>query len=224
MTHDPETSEPSFRQPPAEQSLIRVSDADREATVDVIRNAFREGRLTSEETEDRLDRTLVARTQPELDELVRDIVPIQDTHHADADEITLRPDNGARLPTSYISSQVSAILSSKERKGNWVVPAQLTVNAVMGSVKLDLREAFFESSEVVIKLSAVMSDLKIWIPDGAEVVDDCTSIMSDFKVKGIRPAVVGAPRIIVEGFHLMSDIVVRGGNHITLGDRIKGKF
>jgi Domain of unknown function (DUF1707) len=52
---------------------MRASDADRDAAADVLRDAHAEGRLTLEEFEERLDRTLAAKTLGELAGLTQDL-------------------------------------------------------------------------------------------------------------------------------------------------------
>lgn len=53
--------------------LLRASDADRERVAEQLRVAATEGRLTSEELEDRLRSTYLSRTYGQLDELVADL-------------------------------------------------------------------------------------------------------------------------------------------------------
>ena len=57
----------------AARSILRASDADRERVAERIRHAATEGRLTSDELEDRMHRALSARTYGELDQLVADL-------------------------------------------------------------------------------------------------------------------------------------------------------
>jgi hypothetical protein len=51
---------------------LRVGDSEREAVAGVLREQHLEGRLTSDEFQDRLDRCLAAKTFAELDALVED--------------------------------------------------------------------------------------------------------------------------------------------------------
>jgi hypothetical protein len=60
-------------QPPSRD--YRASDADREATAERLRVASVEGRIDSDELEQRLADTYGARTVGELDRIVADIVP-----------------------------------------------------------------------------------------------------------------------------------------------------
>jgi Domain of unknown function (DUF1707) len=52
---------------------LRIADADRDRTVELLRTAATEGRLDSDELEERVSRALAARTQGELDALVSDL-------------------------------------------------------------------------------------------------------------------------------------------------------
>ena len=52
---------------------LRASDADREATADRLREHHTDGRIDSEEFQDRLDKCYAAKTVGELAELTRDL-------------------------------------------------------------------------------------------------------------------------------------------------------
>lgn len=56
--------------PPA---ALRASDGDRERVVDVLRGHAADGRLTVDELAERIEQAYGARTQRELDELLRDL-------------------------------------------------------------------------------------------------------------------------------------------------------
>ena len=57
-------------EPPAH---VRCSDADRERTIDILRNESVAGRISEEELSDRLDKAFAARTLGELRALVADL-------------------------------------------------------------------------------------------------------------------------------------------------------
>jgi hypothetical protein len=52
---------------------LRASDADREATADRLRQHHADGRIDSEEFQERLDRCYAAKTMGDLSELMRDL-------------------------------------------------------------------------------------------------------------------------------------------------------
>lgn len=58
---------------PADRRSLRVSDAEREAVVDLLRDHCAEGRLTPDELADRIGAAQAARTFADLDELTSDL-------------------------------------------------------------------------------------------------------------------------------------------------------
>jgi uncharacterized protein DUF1707/uncharacterized protein DUF4190 len=66
-------SEPDHGVLPGGHGNMRTSSADRERTVDVLKTAFVEGRLTQEECEERAEQAFSARTYAELDTLTADL-------------------------------------------------------------------------------------------------------------------------------------------------------
>jgi hypothetical protein len=67
----------SFSADPRDPSVVdlRASDADRDHAVDVVRDAFVDGRLTRDEFDVRRDAVLQARTIGDVMPLLRDLVP-----------------------------------------------------------------------------------------------------------------------------------------------------
>lgn len=212
---------PTFQQPPAEPAL-RASDADRAEAEQVLRKAERDGRLTAAELDERLELAQGARNKSELTILTADLVPVQDSHHADDLVPLSRPGNV--VATVYSSNDVTSVLSTRTRRGVWSVPAKLSVIGFMGTVKLDLREAVFESYDVTIDNTLIMTELQLWVPAGVDVVDETTMVLSDTNFKKMAPAQAGLPRITLQGNQFMSSIVVRSSDDPSLMDRIKGKF
>uniref|UniRef100_UPI003F49BFDA DUF1707 SHOCT-like domain-containing protein n=1 Tax=Streptomyces bacillaris TaxID=68179 RepID=UPI003F49BFDA len=67
---------PAARVPSAEfapADSLRASDADRDRTADILREALAEGRLTADEHAERVDLVYRAKTVGELQPLVRDL-------------------------------------------------------------------------------------------------------------------------------------------------------
>jgi hypothetical protein len=54
-------------------SLLRASDAERSATAELLRRHHAEGRLDTDEFEERVERCYAAKTRGELDALTRDL-------------------------------------------------------------------------------------------------------------------------------------------------------
>jgi hypothetical protein len=69
------------------------------------------------------------------------------------------PDGGAEV----LRSGTSTI----KRAGNWKVPARLKVQSATGAIKLDFRQATFESNEVDLELEGGTGAVDLVIPEGA---------------------------------------------------------
>jgi hypothetical protein len=63
----------SNAEPPAEDSSLRASDADRDRFAMQLHEHFAEGRLTPEELDSRLDKVYAARTLVELYQITADL-------------------------------------------------------------------------------------------------------------------------------------------------------
>ena len=56
-----------------DDAIVRASDAERTATADLLRRHHADGRLTTDELEERVERCYAARTRGELDVLTADL-------------------------------------------------------------------------------------------------------------------------------------------------------
>lgn len=185
-------------------SLMRISDADRHRVVDVLRTAAGEGRLELDELDERLEQTFAAKTYA-------DLVPITaDLHIAHPAQHPASPVRQPGLPPNGHASSV-AIMGDCRRRGVWHVPEHHSAFALMGSVVLDLREASLTSRDTTINASAIMGDVKIYVPSHMSVVVDGTPIMGDYGQGRDRvPASVGpdSPTLRVRGVALMGSVQV----------------
>jgi hypothetical protein len=74
---DSDTSGYTRRSGPHDRGL-RVGDSEREAVADVLREQHLQGRLASDEFQERLERCLAAKTYAELDALVGDFPTVEE--------------------------------------------------------------------------------------------------------------------------------------------------
>src|SRR4051794_32788741 len=101
---------------------VRASDAERDATVNHLREAAAEGRLTLEELTDRIEAA--------ADAVMRsDLVPLTSDLPAAA--------------VAAIAPQRAGVrgLGDVKRSGPWAVPAESSFRTWFGHIKLDLRQA-----------------------------------------------------------------------------------
>ncbi|MER5949245.1 DUF1707 domain-containing protein [Streptomyces sp. NPDC001904] len=184
---------------------LRASDADREQVAERLRDALAEGRLDMEEFGERLEETYKARTYRELLPVTRDLPGARTPTPVNLTKEPLPEgavDWAARIGgTAGGSAWGVGILSGFERKGRWTAPSRFDCVAVMGGGELDLREANFESREIVVNCVAIMGGVNVIVPPGVEVVVRGIGIMGGFdhSESGV-PGDPGAPRVVITGF------------------------
>jgi hypothetical protein len=157
---------------------VRVSDAEREAVVTRLNDATSEGRLTLEEFGERVSQALVARTRGDLDVVVQDLPEA-------AVAASRRP-----LSTAPVVAQVT--IGSVKRSGRWRLDRDTKVATVLGSIKLDLRDAEITASEINLHVESVVGSVKVWVPYGIAVEVDGHSVLGSRSVAEDTPR-PGAP-------------------------------
>jgi hypothetical protein len=207
---------------------MRVSQTDRERVSRILNRATNEGRLTTIELAERLDRLGEARTVGELNDLVADLPghellsvppsrapepirpPVQyqepAPYSARADE---RADTGfSRIGGAPGPSTAVAVLGGATRDGAWVVPPHFRAIAVMGGVDLDLTSATFAAPEATIEAYALMGGVEITVPPDITVVVNGGAFMGGFSDSVHQQGPPGAPVLHVTGFALMGGVDV----------------
>jgi DUF1707 SHOCT-like domain/Cell wall-active antibiotics response LiaF, C-terminal len=185
---------------PADHSLMRVSDSDREQAAEVLREAAGHGRITMDELDQRLELAYAAKTYADLAAVTHDLPQAGQAPG---------PAAVGRIGGTPRSKFSVAIMSGARRMGRWVVPRTYVGVAVMGGIELDLREAQFSEPEITIHAYTVMGGIEITVPEDVEVDVSGIAFMGGFDHSASGPGVPGAPRVHVLGFAFMGGVEVR---------------
>lgn len=169
---------------------LRASDADRERTAAVLQEATADGRVSTDELEQRLEVVYGARTRSELDAVVKDLQPVQWTRRTPA----VGKDTG--------------VLSGFARKGRWTVGDSYRGTAVVGSGVIDLREAEFTGPETTIHVSSWIGTVYVVVPDDVEVHVEGTGVLGGFKQDRANTAHSARHRINVTGLAVCGSVFV----------------
>ena len=194
---------------------LRASDADREQTADILRDAAAEGRLTLEELEERLNLTYETRTHSELAKLTADVVVPRDHHLATAKN---------RMPVSREpggAGWLVSIMSGRDRKGRWRVGEHLKVVDFMGGSNLDLNDAELASNNVEITVVAIMGGSEIRVPDGVNVEVSEFAFMggNDVQLGDDERPDPGGPTIHIRMVSIMGGSSVKRGRKLSRSER-----
>ncbi|MFE7296225.1 DUF1707 domain-containing protein [Streptomyces sp. NPDC057579] len=142
---------------------LRASHADRDRTVDVLRRAGGDGRLTAAELDERLEVALTARTLGELAGLTVDLPLVAGGSHGTAVGVgeVLRIDQRG---------------GSFRRDGRWAVPRRVELRSSWADVTLDLSEAVITQGALCITMDMKGGILRLVAGPGVVVNTDSLSV------------------------------------------------
>jgi hypothetical protein len=189
---------------------LRASDLERERTIEALRDAAGEGRLTFEELADRIEVAAGARTRGELAEVTRDL-PAAGTATAVSGEVAAPVER-------------SSIFGEIRRSGPWVVPVRSSWRSYFGGIVLDLREARVSAAEVTIQAESVFGSIRLVVPEGVIVEVRTRTIFGSVRQRAGEVASPGAPRVILVGGTTFGDVHVHAARlRERIADRLLGR-
>lgn len=181
------------RQQPVARRDLRISDQDRDTTLDLLGQHAAAGRLTLDELEDRAGGALAAKTRAELDAVTGDL-PVQAQQRA-----------ARRKPVRWMV----AVMGGSHRRGRFRTESVLNVVAVMGGDEVDLRDAEIDGGELAVNAISIMGGATIYLPETVDIEVSGVSIMGGNVECGAPPRPrPGAPLVRIRSYSLM------GGNTI----------
>ncbi|MFE6752990.1 DUF1707 domain-containing protein [Streptomyces sp. NPDC057684] len=191
---------------PAPQTDLRASDADRDRTADILREALAEGRLTAEEHAERIDGVYRAKTHAELEPLVRDLPGAHNQRRPAASSPA--PNRPTAVP-AVADENLVAVFSTSARKGRWRVGRRTHAYAVFGNIEIDLSEAIFEYQQVVIKAVSVFGNVEVRVPENISLRGSGGGVLGNFEVDTLDSADPDAPVVYVDGIAVLGNIEAR---------------
>lgn len=193
---------------------LRASDLERERTIDALRAAAGEGRVTFEELADRIQAAGDASTHGELDRLTRDL-PAPDP----------APDRAATAGGDLAApARRSSVFGDVRCAGSWLVPEQSSWQSIFGDIVLDLREARVGTAEVAIAANTVFGDVQLLVPEGVFVEVRMSTLFGDIRQQAGNAAPGAAPRVILSGRTVFGDVRIRPHRlRERVADRILGR-
>lgn len=146
--------------------LLRVSHADRDRMVEILRDAAADGRLEIEELEERVERALTARTFADLEPLAQDlpvVAPVPPTVRLPA------PAPAATTAEGQVVRWQSSGLRLV-REGAWMVPRIVELETHGGSARLDYTVARLpEGGHSTLRITTRGGRVRLTVPPGVAV-------------------------------------------------------
>jgi hypothetical protein len=136
-----------------DEASLRVSDADREQAVIVLREHLLAGRLTLEEFSGRVEAALRARSTGELAHAGKDLP-----------ELFLEAPGSRRKPARF----TAALLGHVTRRGLRLRKRTVAASA-FGDLDFDLREATIDRRQAAVTVLAAFGNVDVYVPEGVNV-------------------------------------------------------
>ncbi|MFJ6381647.1 DUF1707 domain-containing protein [Kitasatospora sp. NPDC092039] len=180
------------------QPAMRASHEDRDRVVELLGVAAGDGRLTSDELDQRVEAALSARTVGELADLTADLPAVS----VAAGGVVAEPKDVVRIQQGF---------SPVRREGRWVVPRRLELSVQWCEVTLDFTQAVITRDTLLIDLDMQGKTLTLITRPG--IVVDTDGLMLAFsKVRNRRGPDAGTPvtlRVELVGKKVHGRVVVR---------------
>ena len=189
---------------------MRISDAERERVIAVLRGHCADGRLTLDEFAERAGVVYAAKVQADLEHVLADLPTAS------------LPATTAGKTSAPTTTTVIGIMSGGERKGHWRPGEHVNVVAFWGGCHVDLRGAQINTPVVEIDAIAIMGGIDIIVPEGIKVELTAIPIMggANSKVKDV-PILEGTPVIKVRAVAFWGGVSVRSKPSLEAERRLK---
>ncbi|MDH6115057.1 hypothetical protein P3T36_007346 [Kitasatospora sp. MAP12-15] len=197
---------------------LRASHEDRDQVVEQLRVAAGDGRLSSEELDDRLEAALTARTYAELELLLVDLPGARGAAGAAT----------AAAPTVPAAAPAKELVRMTSRGGNisrtgaWTVPRRLELEATGGNIVIDFTQAVLSAPLLDLDVKVYGGNLRLIVPPEVAVDVDDIDMLGGNVHRRVRGG-TGAPvppltlRVSVTG-------AVTGGNVVVQSPRKPGRW
>lgn len=213
------TADAEFSLTPRELPDLRPSDAEREQTVETLRNAAADGRLSVEELEERLQSAYTVRGRRELELLIADVT----VDSIGTGRVLATPRSSAPLAVRDGpggTRWVVSIMSGDDRRGRWRLARRCTVLNVMGGSDLDLCDVELSHPVTHLNVYSVMGGGQIRVPNGVDVQVSKLALMGGNDVRlGDDVSPPGAPLIRIRLVSIMGGSSIRRGRKLSRAER-----
>lgn len=181
---------------------VRASDSERAATVERLKTAHSEGRLTLDEFTDRIAKAREAQTRGDLQALVADLpaASAAASGGSRADEQTAN----ARTPEWRITP-----IGGWKQRGRIRLDHDINVVSLIGGVDLDLTDAEFASNVVTLTSFSLLGGAVISAPPNVRVEVEGISLLGGREITAQQPVDPAAPVLRLRVFRLVGGIEVR---------------
>ncbi|MBU0926797.1 MAG: cell wall-active antibiotics response protein [Spirochaetes bacterium] len=194
----------------------RGIESVRQDAIDRLTAAFASDAITMDEYERRATAATAATRIEELERLSFDLPAVKGAEGRRERGRAQEPRTGARNRTD--NSLVGAapmttgcVMGDRNLTGNWLSSDRVSSFTVMGSTKLDLRDADLPPGPIRIEAFTLMGETKVIVPRGLPVRLNAFAFMGESRAgREVDQQILGAPTWVeISGFAMMGSVTVR---------------
>ncbi len=163
---------------PVARGSLRVSHEDRDQVAEALRVAAGDGRLTSDELDERLERALTARTYDDLAPLLADLPPAQAALAPLSGPLAAVMAGGVAPSPAKELIRIETTSGQIKKDGRWAVPARMEIKSRSGQITLDFTEAVITRPELHLDLDVRSGQVLLVTKPGIAVDFDDVSLRS----------------------------------------------
>jgi hypothetical protein len=183
-----------------DRGQLRVSDAEREHVLEVLKQALHRGMLDVGEFDERSATAARAQVRRELNGVLIDL-PVR--------RLPERDDPAPAAADDVL--EFNGWFSSMKRSGEWHVPPKIVLRPRAGSVELDFTAARIDHPRVEIELDVAGGSVELRLPENASAsLDGVTATVGSVEDHRRGPDRQGTPHFALTGQVRWGSVEVRG--------------
>ncbi len=185
--------------------MMSVEDLRKEV-INLLKAAYADGRIIVETLERRLNEAQAAEDKESLMALVSDITAPESPEAPGGRAST---DSSENSDSTWRENQTFfSILGSSNRTGRWQPARNISCFTLLGSIRLDFREAEFPDGGVRINSGCILGSLEILIPPGLNIDLSGFPLLGHFDNKA-GMGDTRAPTITIRGVAVLGGVDIR---------------
>lgn len=189
-------------------SLVALKE-ERDKTIQSLTDAFSRDLFDVDEFERRIAHAHEATTREALVHLRRDLEPADGANGTQALTAIDREAQEALTQAQPKRKWVLSLLGGTERKGQWRVPKELHVGAMLGGCEVDFREALIAPGVTEVKVFAVLGGVELIVPPDVNVECEGFGLLGAFEGHDYSaPASDQRPTLRITGAAVMGGVEI----------------
>ncbi|WP_404341308.1 LiaF domain-containing protein [Pseudoalteromonas mariniglutinosa] len=188
----------------------------REEVIDQLIYNYSHAVISAQAFERRLDQAMAAKDNHSLRELTADLSLQADSQYQSEKRTQFSPNYSPHNGEEKL--HLRSILGNNERSGQWLVPKEIHLTNIMGSIELDFTDAIFQHQNVTLYVNCMLGSDEIFVPEHVNVVSKMFSVIGSVENKSVSLNKHQGPTITIEGK------VVLGSVEIKIKRTMKEKF